>query len=104
LSKIIDLEHVWLQFSDAKTPTLKDISLSVEAGEIVVIVGPSGCGKSTLIEIVTGIAKATKGNIHVPDRVSMVFQTGALFPWLTVRDNVAIVLEAQKLPHKAIDL
>ena len=75
---------------------LSDIDLDVAPGEIVMLVGPSGCGKSTLLNIVAGLETADGGTITVdgkpiqgpgPDR-AVVFQDGALFPWLTVRKNV----------------
>ena len=72
------------------------VDLTVEDGEFVCIVGPSGCGKSTFLRILAGLEKPDDGKIMLdgkkldttgPDRI-MVFQEGALFPWLTVKDNV----------------
>ena len=76
--------------------TLDGIDLNVEDGEFVGIVGPSGCGKSTFLRITAGLEKPDGGEILLdnqpltntgPDRI-MVFQEGALFPWLNVEDNV----------------
>ena len=76
--------------------TLDGIDVNVEDGEFVCIVGPSGCGKSTFLRITAGLEKPDDGEILLdnqpvnntgPDRI-MVFQEGALFPWLNVRDNV----------------
>ena len=76
--------------------TLDGIDLNVEDGEFVCIVGPSGCGKSTFLRITAGLEQPNGGEILLdnqsvnntgPDRI-MVFQEGALFPWLNVRDNV----------------
>ena len=76
--------------------TLDGIDLNVEDGEFVCIVGPSGCGKTTFLRIAAGLEKPDEGQILLdnqplnntgPDRI-MVFQEGALFPWLNVQDNV----------------
>jgi len=75
---------------------LDGIDLNVEDGEFVCIVGPSGCGKTTFLRIAAGLEKPDDGQILLdnqplnntgPDRI-MVFQEGALFPWLNVQDNV----------------
>lgn len=102
MSNIISLQKVSKQYSGAQAPAIEDVSLDVMAGEFVVIVGSSGCGKSTVIKIVAGLERATSGEVVVPPRVSMVFQAGALFPWLTVRDNLGIVLAAQHLTKTTI--
>ncbi|MFN4195539.1 MAG: ABC transporter ATP-binding protein [Thermosynechococcus sp.] len=84
-------------------PVLKDIDLRVEAGEFLVLVGPSGCGKSTLLRLIAGLDDPTTGTIWVGDRVvnglppkardiAMVFQSYALYPHLTVYDNLAFGL------------
>lgn len=85
---------------------LDDVNLSLREGEIVGLLGRSGSGKSTLLRIVAGLLKPTSGDVRWRDRpingpvrgVSMVFQSFALFPWLTVEENVAIGLEAQGVP------
>jgi ABC-type nitrate/sulfonate/bicarbonate transport system ATPase subunit len=74
---------------------LHDISLSVKSGEFLCIIGASGCGKSTLLKIIAGLEKADVGELHAPAQVSMVFQSGALLPWLTVQENAAFGLSAQ---------
>ncbi|HEY4138324.1 MAG TPA: ABC transporter ATP-binding protein [Casimicrobiaceae bacterium] len=76
---------------------LEPIDLAICAGDFVCIVGPSGCGKSTLLNIVAGFERATSGTVRLDGRLitgpgserGVVFQQGALFTWLTVRDNVA---------------
>jgi len=86
--------------ADGEVDALKDISFDVNQGEIVCIVGPSGCGKSTLLNLVAALESPTSGEILVdgktpegpgPDRL-IVFQEGALFPWLRAVDNVAFGL------------
>ncbi len=83
---------------------LDDISLQIEAGEFVSILGHSGCGKSTLLKIIAGFLKPDKGSVWIdgeevagprPDHV-FVFQEGALFPWLTIGENVAMALRSIK--------
>src|SRR5690606_34246551 len=80
---------------------------SVEQGELVALVGPSGCGKSTLLHLVAGLEQPSTGCVYVDDRAiaspdpsrTLVFQEHALFPWLTLRGNVALALEFQKVPR-----
>ncbi len=97
--------------SGAKTHTaLGDITFSVEKGEIVCIVGPSGCGKSTLLRAVSGLLPPTGGEsrfmgepiTEVPRDLAFVFQeySKSLFPWLTVRANVAFPLKARGMSRK----
>ena len=90
----------------SETSALVDINLQVEEGEFLCLLGPSGCGKSTLLKIIAGLIPATSGRIAIngkpvsgpgPER-AVVFQDYALFPWMTVRDNVEFGLEARKLP------
>src|ERR1700690_1897246 len=81
---------------------LRDVSLTVKEGEFLCIVGPSGCGKSTVLKIIAGLEQAERGEVHAPAQLSMVFQIGALLPWLTVADNIALVLKAQKKDDKTI--
>ncbi len=100
-----------------KTPgkdviALKDINLEIKQGEFVCLLGPSGCGKSTLLNAVAGFALPSAGEITVegrkitgpgPDR-GMVFQEYALFPWMTIAQNIAFGLEVQKKSKAEIDL
>ncbi len=76
-------------------PALNEINFTGFEGEFIVLVGPSGCGKSTLIKLVAGLETESAGVVMRPKNVSMVFQSGALFPWLTVSENVEIVLAAK---------
>lgn len=92
----VRLEGVTKRFSGAEEVTaLEDVSLRIGEEEFVSIVGPSGCGKSTLLRLVAGLQEPTSGSVEIrqsrPDRprTAMVFQEHALFPWLSVRDNVS---------------
>ncbi len=90
------------------------ITLTVADGEFVVLVGPSGCGKSTLLRMVAGLEEITAGTIRIGDRVvndlepkdrdcAMVFQNYALYPHMSVYDNMAYGLKIRKLPKAEID-
>jgi multiple sugar transport system ATP-binding protein len=96
-----------------KTRALSDIDLEVSRGEFCVLLGPSGCGKSTLLRVVAGLEAATRGKIFIDDRdvtdmapgdrdVAMVFQNYAIYPHMTVFDNIAFPLKIRKLPRKEI--
>lgn len=82
----------------------EDISIDVKPQELVCIVGPSGCGKSTFLRIVAGLMHADSGIVSVAQdtTLSMIFQNAALFPWLTVTENIAYGLAMQQLPTDEI--
>jgi multiple sugar transport system ATP-binding protein len=103
----LDLNTVSKSFGAAKV--LHDIELSIKDKEFVVFVGPSGCGKSTLLRIIAGLEEATSGAVVIDDEdvsdahpvdrgISMVFQSYALYPHLTVFENIAFPLRVAKLP------
>lgn len=98
MSKIIELKDVQKTYSGVNHPALPGINFLAVTGEFIVLIGPSGCGKSTLIKIITGLEAASSGTVERPETTAMVFQSGALFPWLTVAQNVEIVLRARRLP------
>src|SRR5437899_716816 len=85
---------------------LEDISLAIKAREIVALLGPSGCGKSTLLRILAGLIRPTGGEVLYHGQpleglnpgTAIVFQSFALYPWLTVAQNVQVVLTAAGLP------
>jgi len=78
---------------------LRDVNLTVQSGEFCVVVGPSGCGKSTLLRLIAGLDRPTSGSLELtgpgghPPTNAMVFQGQSVFPWLTVRQNVAYGLK-----------
>lgn len=92
----IEIKKITKNFVGTKRETLQDISLEVEKGEFICIVGPSGCGKSTLLNIIAGLEKPSCGDVFVngnkivgpSSERAVMFQEPALFPWLSVEDNV----------------
>lgn len=103
--------QVYQKESSTDLPVLEDVSLDLHAGEIVGLVGRSGSGKSTLLRIASGLIPPSAGEIiwkqaplggPTPD-IAMVFQSFALFPWLTVEQNIALGLEAKRLPRLDIE-
>jgi NitT/TauT family transport system ATP-binding protein len=109
---LINKVHKVFQTPGKDVVALKDINLDIKAGEFVCLLGPSGCGKSTLLNAVAGFALPSTGEITVngkvinapgPDR-GMVFQEYALFPWMTVGQNIAFGLEVQKKSKAEIEL
>ncbi|HET8832224.1 MAG TPA: sn-glycerol-3-phosphate ABC transporter ATP-binding protein UgpC [Casimicrobiaceae bacterium] len=106
------LEHVCKRFAD--TTVIHDVELEVADGEFVVFVGPSGCGKSTLLRMISGLAPVTEGSIRIDGKrvndisaadrgLAMVFQSYALYPHMSVRQNLAFGLENLRTPAAAID-
>ena len=104
---VVTLEHVSHSYGGEQggPPILEDVALAVREGEIVGLLGRSGSGKSTLLRSIAGLVRPSSGELRfVPDAegaprsVSMVFQSFALFPWLTVLQNVELGLEAQRVP------
>ncbi len=96
------------------TPILRGVDLDIEEGKFAVLVGPSGCGKSTLLRLVAGLEQADEGQIFLAGRdvtrlapgardVAMVFQSYALYPHLTVRENLAFGLRLRKTAEAEID-
>jgi NitT/TauT family transport system ATP-binding protein len=77
---------------------LEDISLTVRQGELVSILGASGCGKSTLLNLVAGLEAPTRGSVHRAGEPSFMFQDAALFPWLSVEQNVELPLKLKRVP------
>ena len=108
----VTYDHVTKTFGDAAA--VKDLRLEVADGEFMVLVGPSGCGKTTALRMLAGLEKVSDGRILVGDRVvnnvapqhrdiAMVFQSYALYPHMTVYENLAFGLRNQRVPKKEID-
>jgi NitT/TauT family transport system ATP-binding protein len=96
MEKIISFENVGKTYPSTKETVLKDVNFSVSTGEFVCLVGASGGGKTTILKIIAGLEKETTGKVTKPENVAMVFQSGAVLPWLSVFDNIALPLQVQK--------
>ncbi|MDE1875058.1 MAG: ABC transporter ATP-binding protein [Patescibacteria group bacterium] len=95
---MIKFDKVTKRYDDAGPDgplVLRNVSFEIADGECVSLVGPSGCGKTTILRIIAGLEQPTTGIVTKPDRVAMVFQSGALLPWLSVYDNIAFGLRAK---------
>ncbi|HKD70129.1 MAG TPA: ABC transporter ATP-binding protein [Candidatus Binataceae bacterium] len=107
---LLELKSISMEFARAKgrLRVLENISVTIEQGQFVAIVGPSGCGKSTMLRIVNGLINPTSGQVvyegHQLDGINLecalVFQSFALLPWLSVKANVEMGLEARGVPPK----
>jgi multiple sugar transport system ATP-binding protein len=97
-----------------KTKVIEELNLSIKDQEFVVLVGPSGCGKSTLLRMIAGLEEISDGELYIGDRLSnelepkdrniaMVFQNYALYPHLTVKDNISFGLRATKMDKQEIE-
>lgn len=106
------LNNVRKSYGDAHV--IKDVSLTIPDGEFCVLVGPSGCGKSTLLRMIAGLEEISGGDVHINERVvtdvepklrdiAMVFQSYALYPQMTVRENMGFALKMAKLPKTEIN-
>lgn len=104
----LEVEHISKIFNNRanRHTVLEDISLTLHQGEFVTLLGPSGCGKTTLLTIIAGFQKPTSGKAVMdgevvtkpgPDR-GFVFQNYALFPWMTVKENILYPMKQQKVP------
>lgn len=93
IATVRDVTHVFGQGATQHV-ALRDMSLTVRQGEFVCLAGASGCGKSTLLHLLAGLDQPTQGRVTAPfGEVAMMFQEAALFPWLSVVDNVAFPLK-----------
>jgi len=116
----ISVTDVWKTFPTPKgpLPVLAEVDFTVAEGEFVALVGPSGCGKTTLLHILAGFVQPDRGEVRVDDRLIQgprrqgiyVFQRGSVFPWLTVQQNMTLVLsdippaERQHLANEYLEL
>ncbi len=117
--KLLELRQVSQAYGqgERRFTAVEKVNLSLSAGEFVALLGPSGCGKSTLLRIIAGLQAPTEGQVlyrgqqlrGVNPHAAIVFQTFALFPWLTVQDNVEVALKARGMASdqrstRAVDL
>ena len=117
--KLLDLRQVSQTYGqgERRFTAVEKVNLALAAGEFVALLGPSGCGKSTLLRIIAGLQLPTEGQVlyrgqplhGVNPHAAIVFQTFALFPWLTVLENVEVALKARGIPAalrgpRAVDL
>lgn len=107
------LEHIYKVY-DNKVAAVKDFHLNIKDKEFIVFVGPSGCGKSTTLRMIAGLEEMTEGNFYIDGKrvndvapkdrdIAMVFQNYALYPHMSVYDNMAFGLKLRKLPKKEIE-
>src|SRR6476659_8532743 len=107
----VTFDHVWKRFGDFAA--VKDLNLEIADGEFMVLVGPSGCGKTTSLRMIAGLEEITGGDSKIGERVvndvapkdrdiAMVFQSYALYPHLSVYDNMAFGLKLRKVPKEEI--
>jgi multiple sugar transport system ATP-binding protein len=108
----VTFEHVNKQYGDFLA--VNDLNLEIGDGEFMVLVGPSGCGKTTSLRMIAGLEEITEGTLRIGDRVvndvppkdrdiAMVFQSYALYPHMTVRENLAFGLKLRKVPKPDIE-
>src|ERR1700682_4284580 len=108
----VQFDHVYKSFN--KVEVVHDINMDVADKEFLVLVGPSGCGKSTCLRLIAGLEEVSDGNIYIGDRlvndvapkdrdIAMVFQSYALYPHMSVYDNLAFGLRLRHTPKKEID-
>ncbi len=108
----LELNNIRKQFGHQIVP-VKDMTLEVEDGEFLTLLGPSGCGKSTLLRLIAGLEQPTKGTVKIGGQnvtsippgkrnIAMVFQSYALYPHMTVFDNISAALKLRKIPQEEI--
>lgn len=107
---LVELNHVQQVYGSGERQfiAVQDVNLTIREGEFVALLGPSGCGKSTLLRIITGLQPPAEGLVlyrgkhlrGVNPKATIVFQTFALFPWLTVYENVELALKARGIHEK----
>ncbi|RKP53078.1 ABC transporter ATP-binding protein [Cohnella endophytica] len=111
----ITFNHVFKQYKGESRPAVNDFHLSIEEGEFLVLVGPSGCGKSTTLRMLAGLEEISDGELYIDDKfvnyvspkdrdIAMVFQNYALYPNLTVYENIALGLKLRKTAKYDIEL
>jgi len=110
----LNLKNIYKIYGNNTTPSVTDFTLDIDDKEFIVFVGPSGCGKSTTLRMIAGLEEITEGELYIDgnlvnevqpkDRdIAMVFQNYALYPHMTVYDNMAFGLKLRKMPKAQID-
>ncbi|HEY1325357.1 MAG TPA: ABC transporter ATP-binding protein [Casimicrobiaceae bacterium] len=110
----VTLSHVGKRYASAQSPAVDDVSFTVGDGEFFVLLGPSGCGKSTTLRMIAGLESITEGTVSIDGKpmnavaardrdIAMVFQSYALYPHMTVRDNLAFGLRRRGMPRAEMD-
>src|SRR6187431_3753379 len=108
----VTFDHVYKRYGDVTA--VSDLNLEIGDGEFMVLVGPSGCGKTTSLRMSAGLEEISSGTLRIGDRVvndvapkdrdiAMVFQSYALYPHMSVRENLAFGLKLRKVPKSDID-
>ena len=108
----VTFDHVWKRYGDVIA--VNDLNLEIQDEEFLVLVGPSGCGKTTALRMIAGLEEISEGTLKIADRVvndlapkdrdmAMVFQSYALYPHMSVYDNLAFGLKLRKVPKADID-
>ena len=110
----ISCQHIYKIYPGATAPSVTDFNLEIQDKEFIIFVGPSGCGKSTTLRMIAGLEDITSGELWIGDKlmndvepkdrdIAMVFQSYALYPHMTVYENMAFSLKLKKLPKDEID-
>jgi NitT/TauT family transport system ATP-binding protein len=110
LLEVTNVRKAFPKADGSELLVLEDVNLQLRPGQIVGLLGRSGSGKSTLLRLIAGLTSPSSGELKYLDQpvlgpalgISMVFQSFALYPWLTVFENVALGLEAQRMPKAEI--
>ena len=113
MARKLRLENIYKVY-DNKVTAVEDFNLNVKDKEFIVFVGPSGCGKSTTLRMIAGLEEISQGDLYIDDRrvndvapkdrdIAMVFQNYALYPHMSVYDNMAFGLKLRKMPKKEIE-
>ncbi|HUB25232.1 MAG TPA: nitrate/sulfonate/bicarbonate ABC transporter ATP-binding protein [Tepidisphaeraceae bacterium] len=108
-SSIAEAQNVSVTYDRSERFAIKDVTFSINTGEVVAIIGPSGCGKSTLLRSMIGLIRPTSGIVLAHGRrfrgmhpgAALVFQNFALYPWLNVRENIAVALDGMDISPEA---
>jgi multiple sugar transport system ATP-binding protein len=110
----VQFQHASMVYPGSSTPAVDNLDLEIQDGEFMVLVGPSGCGKSTSLRMLAGLEEVTEGSISIGDRdvtrvppknrdIAMVFQNYALYPHMSVADNMAFALKMQRVARSERD-